>query len=159
MKNASIFKPATYSVPNRFIPWVQEFSAATCELFGPHGMQNRAAEPLAARVESPDELLGPLLGSWELQTNATLPPYSDEYAELEQYLYARRRVNRNREVISDLAEKNRQLEGKRGMEPGWLADDELTHDWLRRVEQYRSECDASDRRRLLSDPAAGEGAS
>src|SRR5262249_58172439 len=95
VKNASIFKPATYSVPNRFIPWVQEFSAATCELFGPHGMQNRAAEPLAARVESPDELLGPLLGSWELQTNATLPPYSDEYAELEQYLYARRRVNRN----------------------------------------------------------------
>src|SRR5204863_8380942 len=107
---------------NRFIPWVQEFSAATCEPFGPHGMQNRAAELLSARIESPNELPGPLLGSWKLQTNATLPPYSDEYAELEQHLYARCRVNRNREVINDQAEKNPQPEGKRGAEPGWLAD-------------------------------------
>jgi hypothetical protein len=122
-------------------------------------MQNRAAEHLPARVGFPNKRPGALLGFWECQTNATLPPYSGEYAELEQHLYARRRVGQNRDVINDQADKNPQLEGKRGAEPGWLADDELTRDWLQLVQEYRSECDASDRRRLLNDPATGEATS
>ena len=65
----------------------------------------------------------------------------------------------NREVTNNLPDKNAPLEAKRGAEPGWLADDELTRAWLQIVQQYRSECDASDRRRLLDDPATGETAS
>jgi hypothetical protein len=34
---------------------------------------------------------------------------------------------------------------------GWLPDDELTRDWLLQLEQYRAECDAADRERLLQD--------
>lgn len=62
----------------------------------------------------------------------------------------------NREVTNDLPDKNDKNAppgGKRGAEPGWLADDELTRAWLQLVQQYRSECDASDRRRFLNDPA------
>jgi hypothetical protein len=51
------------------------------------------------------------------------------------------------------------VEGARGAEPGWLPDDELTRDWLQIVEQYRSECDAADRRRLLDEKGAGEATS
>jgi hypothetical protein len=51
------------------------------------------------------------------------------------------------------------VEVKHGAEPGWLPDDELTRDWLRLVEQYRSECDEADRRRLQQDVATGEGTS
>src|SRR5689334_10961148 len=32
---------------------------------------------------------------------------------------------------------------------GWLPDDDLTREWREAVEQYRRECDAEDRRRLL----------
>jgi hypothetical protein len=64
--------------------------------------------------------------------------------------------NRNHEVINDQGNKDPQCKEKHGAEPGWLADEELTHEWLQLVEQYRSECDASDRRRLLNDPATGE---
>jgi hypothetical protein len=149
VKNSSILKP-------RLIPWVQEFTASTYEPFSTQGMQNRAAEHLLARVESPNERPNPPLGFWELRTNATLPPYGDAYAELEQHLYARCEVNRNREVLNGLDEKHAQLEGRRGAEPGWLADDEVTQDWLQLMEQYRSECDASDRRRLRNDPATEE---
>jgi hypothetical protein len=156
VKNASTLKPPKYSAPNRFIPWVREFTAATCEPFSTQGMQNRAAEDLPTFVESPNESPGLLLRYWEPQTNATVPPYSDDYVQLEQHLYAQCRLNRNREIIDDLADKNSQFKGKRGAEPGWLADDQLTRDWLELVQQYRSECDASDRRRLLNDPATGE---
>src|SRR5437588_9891749 len=31
---------------------------------------------------------------------------------------------------------------------GWLADDELTQQWLQEVRQYRAECDEADQRRL-----------
>jgi len=156
VKNASTLKPATCSAPNQLIRRVQEFTAATCEPFSTHGVQNRAAEHLPARVESPNECPGSLHGYWKPKTNATLPPYSDDYAELEQHLYSRGRVNRNCEVTNDGADKNPQLEGKRGTEPGWLADDELTRDWLQLVQQYRSECDASDRQRLRNDPPTEE---
>jgi hypothetical protein len=44
-------------------------------------------------------------------TNATQPPFSDPYAEFEPQLHVRRTVNRNREVINDLARKNPQLPG------------------------------------------------
>jgi hypothetical protein len=33
----------------------------------------------------------------------------------------------------------------RGSEAGWLPDDELTREWLRHVQAYREECDATDR--------------
>jgi hypothetical protein len=59
----------------------------------------------------------------------------------------------------DFADISQQFEGKRGSEPGWLVDDELTRYWLQLVQQYRSECDAADRRRLLDDPANGEATS
>jgi hypothetical protein len=35
---------------------------------------------------------------------------------------------------------------------GWLPDDELTRQWQRLVEQYRAECYATDRERLLNAP-------
>jgi predicted RNase H-like HicB family nuclease len=35
---------------------------------------------------------------------------------------------------------------------GWLPDDELTHEWREAVEQYRRECDAVDRQRILGEP-------
>jgi hypothetical protein len=35
-----------------------------------------------------------------------------------------------------------------GTHGGWLPDDELTHDWLRAMQEYRAECDAADRARL-----------
>ncbi len=31
----------------------------------------------------------------------------------------------------------------------WLPDDELTREWREAVEQYRRDCDAADRRRIL----------
>jgi hypothetical protein len=159
VKNASIVKPAGHSAPKRLTPSAQEVTVATCDPFARQGMQNRAAEDLPPRLESPSERPGTPPGAWERPTNATLPPYSDEYAELEQHLYTRGRLNGNREVINDLADQNWQPPGKRGAEPGWLPDDELTRDWLRLVQEYRSECDASDRRRLLDEPATGEAAS
>jgi hypothetical protein len=159
VKSASNLKPTPHPVPNRLIRWGQECDAATCDLFSIQGMQNRAAGPLPARAAQPNERPNPLPVYWERQTNATLPPYGDEYAELEPHLYARCGANRDREVINGLAHAERQQEGKRGAEPGWLPDDELTRDWLQLMQQYRSECDASDRRRILNDPATGETAS
>jgi hypothetical protein len=43
------------------------------------------------------------------------------------------------------------LTTERGSEQGWLRDDELTREWLKEIEAYRAECDATDRARL--DPA------
>lgn len=60
------------------------------------------------------------------------------------------------EVGNGKAEPDPHGEKKTGADPGWLPDDELTHDWLRFVEQFRSECDAADRRRLLHDPTTKE---
>ena len=34
---------------------------------------------------------------------------------------------------------------------GWLPDDELTREWHEAVEQYRRECDAADRQRILGE--------
>jgi hypothetical protein len=34
---------------------------------------------------------------------------------------------------------------------GWLPDDDLTREWQEAVEQYRRDCDAADRRRILGD--------
>ena len=34
---------------------------------------------------------------------------------------------------------------------GWLPEDDLTHEWREAVEQYRRECDAADRRRILGE--------
>jgi hypothetical protein len=48
------------------------------------------------------------------------------------------------------------FEAGRGAVPGWLPDDELTREWVRLVQEFRSECDASDRRRLQDAPATGE---
>jgi hypothetical protein len=45
---------------------------------------------------------------------------------------------------------------RRRAKPGWLANDELTAEWLRQIEEYRAECDAADRRRLLLDNATAE---
>jgi hypothetical protein len=39
-----------------------------------------------------------------------------------------------------------------GSDGGWLPDDELTREWLRQVQLYRTECDADDRERLESAP-------
>jgi hypothetical protein len=70
----------------------------------------------------------------------------------------RRKLSRNRET-NEPAAKNHQLEEKPGAKPGWLADDELTRDWLQLVQQFRAECDASDRRRLVNEPPSGEATS
>lgn len=43
-----------------------------------------------------------------------------------------------------------------GSEPGWLVDDDLTREWLQEVQQYREECDAADRKRLLNEGQAAE---
>jgi hypothetical protein len=91
--------------------------------------------------------------------NATISHYGDEYAELERHLYVRCGVSPNSEILDEPAEQNVGPEGNSGAEPGWLVDDELTQDWLRFVEEYRAECDAADRQRLLNDPAAGEATS
>jgi hypothetical protein len=48
---------------------------------------------------------------------------------------------------------------ERGAGPGWLPDDELTRDWLQLVQQYRSECDATDRQRLLGEGETAEATS
>ncbi len=34
---------------------------------------------------------------------------------------------------------------------GWLPDDDLTREWREAVEEYRRECDAEDRRRILGE--------
>lgn len=34
---------------------------------------------------------------------------------------------------------------------GWLPDDELTREWREAVEQYRRDCDAADRQRILGE--------
>jgi predicted RNase H-like HicB family nuclease len=34
---------------------------------------------------------------------------------------------------------------------GWLPDDDLTREWREAVEQYRHECDAVDRQRILGE--------
>jgi predicted RNase H-like HicB family nuclease len=34
---------------------------------------------------------------------------------------------------------------------GWLPDDDLTREWQEAVEQYRRECDAADRQRMLGE--------
>lgn len=34
---------------------------------------------------------------------------------------------------------------------GWLPDDDLTREWQEAVEDYRRECDAEDRRRILGE--------
>lgn len=34
---------------------------------------------------------------------------------------------------------------------GWLPDDDLTREWREAVEQYRRECDAMDRQRILGE--------
>src|SRR5438105_4892107 len=39
---------------------------------------------------------------------------------------------------------------------GWLPDDELTQEWLQHMKDYRAECDAEDRARILGDEALGE---
>src|SRR5271166_4480436 len=31
---------------------------------------------------------------------------------------------------------------------GWLADDELTQEWLQHIQDYRAECDVKDRKEL-----------
>src|SRR5881392_4138007 len=39
---------------------------------------------------------------------------------------------------------------------GWLPDDELTQEWLQHMKDYRDECDAADRARLLGEEESGE---
>jgi hypothetical protein len=34
---------------------------------------------------------------------------------------------------------------------GWLPDDDLTHDWLQHIQDYRAECDAADRAEQQGD--------
>ncbi len=37
---------------------------------------------------------------------------------------------------------------------GWLPDDELTQEWLQHMRDYRAECDAEDRARILGQTEA-----
>jgi hypothetical protein len=65
-------------------------------------------------------------------------------------------VQLNDDISNDVSGKAAERQEKRGAEPGWLPDDELTREWLRLVEQYRAQCDAADRRRLTEDATSGE---
>jgi len=99
--DASILKPSPHSASNQLTRRVQEFRAASSgEPFSPHETQNRAAQHPPARAASTDEPAGPPAVFWLLQSNATLPPDDDEYADFEQHLYALGKVNRNREAIA-----------------------------------------------------------
>jgi hypothetical protein len=39
---------------------------------------------------------------------------------------------------------------------GWLADDELTDEWLQHIQNFRAECDAKDRKELEELADSGE---
>lgn len=97
---------------------------------------------------------------WEQQgeqpSNATLPPFRDEYEAIQQHLYIR--CIPKLPVVPEQADKP-PLGRKSGAEPGWLPDDELTREWLKYVEEYRSACDAADREESPNNGVAGEGAS
>jgi hypothetical protein len=78
---------------------------------------------------------------------------------IEQHFHSGCGANDNEEAVNETGAKNPKHGEKLGPEPGWLPDDELTRDWLRLVEQYRSECDAADRLRIINDPATPEATS
>jgi predicted RNase H-like HicB family nuclease len=48
------------------------------------------------------------------------------------------------------------VEAKPMARTGWLPDDELTQEWLQHVQDYRAECDAADRRRILGEVESEE---
>ena len=92
----------------------------------------------------------------EQPSNATMPPFGDGYAEIQQHLYLT--CEPKPLVVPDKLD-NPPLGRKSGTEPGWLPDDELTREWLKYVEEYRSACDAADREESPNNGVAGEAAS
>jgi hypothetical protein len=87
----------------------------------------------------------------ERPQNATIPPFDDDYAELEHHMYVQFELSKRPGVVPERAKKSLPLGRKSGAEPGWLPADELTREWLQYVEEYRRECDTADRKRLQND--------
>jgi hypothetical protein len=77
----------------------------------------------------------------EHPSNATIPPFDNGYREIQQLLSTRREPKPR---VDPVKPDYPPLERKSGTEPGWLPDDELTGEWLKYVEEYRSACDDSD---------------
>ena len=92
----------------------------------------------------------------EQPSNATVPPFGDGYREIQQYLYFASPPKPR--VVPDRPDKP-PIESMSGAGPGWLPDDELTREWLKYVEEYRSACDAVDREESPNNEVAGEAAS
>jgi hypothetical protein len=76
---------------------------------------------------------------------------------IEQHFHSDSSKNDNEEAVKETGDKNPKHGEK--VAPGWLPDDELTREWIRLVEQYSSECDAADRRRIMNDPVTPEATS
>jgi hypothetical protein len=85
-----------------------------------------------------------------------MPPFGDEYGEIQLHLYFQCKPKLG--VVPEKPDKT-PLGRKSGTEPGWLPDDELTREWLKYVEEYRSACDAADREESPNNGVAGEAAS
>jgi len=92
----------------------------------------------------------------EQPSNATIPPFDDEYGEIQRHLYVQCKPKRS--VVPEKADKI-PLGRKSGTEPGWLPDDELTREWLKYIEEYRAACDAADREESPNDGVAGQAGS
>jgi hypothetical protein len=103
-------------------------------------MNNSFHEPcMLARTQNPSHRWR---GQREQPSNATMPPFGDGYGEFQQHLYLW--CEPKPRVVPTKLDKSF-LGRKSGTEPGWLPDDELTREWLKYLEEYRSACDTTDR--------------